>query len=72
MYFEFKGGGINGPARIARLAFSKSGKSLYYRGRRYEVLKSGGYKTNYFDSETGEEVWISGCKKREVTAFIPG
>src|ERR1700677_4408487 len=72
MYFEFKGDGINGPARIGRLTFSKSGKSLYYQGRRFEVLKSGGYKTNYFDSETGEEVWISGCKKKGGDRLHPG
>jgi hypothetical protein len=64
MYLETKPDGVSGDSRIGRVTFSKSGKSLYYRGRRYEILKSGGFKANYFDSETGEEIWISGCKKR--------
>jgi|BogFormECP03_OM2_1039629.scaffolds.fasta_scaffold05273_2 hypothetical protein len=72
MYFEFKGDGINGLARIGRLTLSKSGKSLYYQGRRHEVLKTGGYTTNYFDSETGEEVWISGYKKKGGDRLHPG
>ena len=32
MYIESKGDGITGPARIGRVTFSKSGKTLYYRG----------------------------------------
>ena len=64
MYIEGKPDGVSGSSRIGRVTFSKSGRSVYYRGRRYEVLKSGGFKTNYFDSETREEVWITGCKKR--------
>jgi hypothetical protein len=61
MYLETKPDGVSGESRIGRVTFSKSGKSL--RGRRYEILKSGGFKTNYFDGETSEEIWISGCKK---------
>jgi hypothetical protein len=64
MYFEAKGDGVDGPARIGRMRFSKSGQSVYYRGRRYETLAGAGFKANYFDVETGEPVWISGCKKR--------
>src|SRR5882724_9304959 len=56
MYIECKGNEISGPARIGRVTFSKSGKSLYYKGRRF--------KANYFDWETEEHYWISGCKKR--------
>jgi len=36
---------------------------LYYQGRRFETLSGDGYKANYFDVETGQEYWISGCKK---------
>lgn len=64
MYIEGKGDGIDGPARIGRVRFSASGRSVYYRGRRYESLSGQGYKANYFDVETGEHYWISGCKKR--------
>ena len=36
---------------------------MYYQGRRFETLSGDGYKANYFDVETGQEYWISGCKK---------
>jgi hypothetical protein len=72
MYIESKPDGVSGPGRIGRVTFSKSGKSLYYQGRRYEVKKSGGFKTNYFDSENREEVWISGCKKKGGDRLYPG
>ena len=68
MYIEQKTGegadGISGPARIGRVTFSKSGKSLYYRGRTLKTLAGRGFKANYFDVDTGEEFWISGCKKK--------
>ena len=64
MYIEYKGDdGIVGPARIGRVTFSKSSKSVYYRGRRLETLAGQGFKSNYFDVETGEHCWISGCRK---------
>ena len=63
MYIENKTDGLSGPARIGRVTFSKSGKSIFYRGRTFQSLKGHGFKANYFDTETGEEYWISGCKK---------
>jgi hypothetical protein len=64
MYIECKGDGISGPARIGRVTFSKSGRSLYYQGRRFQTLSGSGFKANYFDCESGEHYWFSGCKKR--------
>ena len=64
MYIEDKSGGLRGPARIGRVRFSQTGKSLYYNGRRFETQGGKGFKSNYFDVETGAEFWISGCKKR--------
>ncbi|MGH9735055.1 MAG: 1-deoxy-D-xylulose-5-phosphate synthase [Candidatus Acidiferrales bacterium] len=52
------------PARIGRVTFSNSGKSLYYRGREFASLDGAGFKANYFDCETYEQYWISGCKRR--------
>lgn len=63
MYIETKAGSISGPARIGRVSLSKSGKSLYYRGRMFQKTTLGGLKSNYFDAETREDYWISGCKK---------
>lgn len=64
MYIECKGEGISGPARIGRVTFSKSGRSLYYQGRRFQTLSGSEFKANYFDCESGEHYWFSGCKKR--------
>lgn len=64
MYIEYKGNdGLVGPARIGRVKFSKSGKSIHYGGKIFQTLKGDGFKSNYFDTATGEEYWISGCKK---------
>lgn len=70
MYIENKSAqppgqrGVQGPARIGRVTFSKSGKSLYYRGK--TLARGSGYKWNYFDVETHERYWISGPKKNGV------
>jgi len=63
MYIEYKGDGIAGPGRIGRVSFSKSGKSIYYKNRIFETLSGKGFKSNYYDVETGEDYWISGCRK---------
>jgi hypothetical protein len=61
MYIEDKASGLTGPARIGRVSFSKSGRTLYYRDRSFQRLKGGGAsKSNYYDTDTGEEYWISG------------
>lgn len=62
MYIENKASGLNGPARIGRVTYSKSGATLYYKGKSFRSLK-GGYKANYYDIQSGERYWISGCKK---------
>jgi hypothetical protein len=63
MYIENKSASLNGPARIGRVAFSQTGKSISYRGRTFRSLKGSGFKANYFDVETREEFWISGPRK---------
>jgi hypothetical protein len=71
MYIENKSGSLNGPARIGRVAFSKTGKSLRYGGRTFQSLKGSGFKANYFDIETGEEFWISGPRKDGQDRLYP-
>jgi len=61
MYIECKSGGLDGPGRIGCVEFSRSMRSFYYAGRRFQ--KTSGYKYNCHDVETGEEYWISGPKK---------
>jgi len=65
MYVELKTGfNDDGPAWIGRVRFSKTGRTLYYRGRRLQSLKGGGgMSANYFDLDTGDEFWVSGVKK---------
>jgi hypothetical protein len=63
MYIEFKGDGLTGPARIGRVSFSKTGRTLYYAGKTFQSLKGTGFKANYYDVETGEEYWISGPRR---------
>jgi hypothetical protein len=43
MYIENKSDGLSGPARIGRVIFSKSGKTLYYQGKSFQSLKGSGF-----------------------------
>jgi hypothetical protein len=76
MYIEFKGSDVTGPGRIGRVTFSHSGKTLYYKEKKFK--SQAGYaganqgKENYFDVETGDGYWISGCKKRGGDRLYPG
>lgn len=63
MYIEDKSHGLEGEARIGRVYFSKSGKTLYYRGKKFQSLKGFGFKTNYYEVSSGDEYWISGPRK---------
>ena len=64
MYVEAKSeAGDRGEARIGWVTFSKTGRSIYYRGKRFQRIKGGGAAGNYFEAETGDEYWISGIKK---------
>jgi hypothetical protein len=63
MYIESKGEGLTGPARIGRVTISKTGSTIYYGGRSFKSLKGRGFKSNYYDVESGEHYWISGPHK---------
>jgi hypothetical protein len=71
MYVENKSTSLNGPARIGRVTFSKTGKSISYEGRTFQSLKGRGFKANYFDVETGERFWISGPRKDGKDRLYP-
>ena len=73
MYIENKsnGDGLTGPARIGRVTFSKSGKTIYYRGAELQSLKGQGYKANYFDVNTDDYFWVSGPKKNGQDSLYP-
>lgn len=64
MWIEHKtGDGLAGPARIGWVKVSDKGKRLDYCGRAFRTLRGSGFKSNYYDLETHEEYWFSGCKK---------
>lgn len=63
MYIEYKGESMAVEARIGRVSFSKSGKSVHYNGKTFQSLDGTGFKANYFDTENGDHYWISGCKR---------
>lgn len=71
MYIEDKSSGLNGAARIGRVTFNRTGKSLTYRGRTFQSLKGSGFKANYFDIETGEHFWISAPRKDGADRLYP-
>lgn len=73
-YIELKSGySDNGPAWIAYVKESKSGRTLYFNGRGLMKLKgqrrgySGG---NYVDMETGESFWVSGVKEGRARSAL--
>jgi len=63
MWIEYKELDIVGPARIGWVEVKEKGKKLVYRDRSFRSLKGRGFKSNYYDIETKEEYWISGCRK---------
>ena len=66
-YVELKSGhSDNGPAWIAYVEQSKTGRTVYFNGRGLMKLKGqrrGAGGGNYVDMETGESFWVSGVKK---------
>jgi hypothetical protein len=64
MYMELKSDcGDCGPARIGRVAFSHTGRTLYYKDRSFRSSGGQGIAGNYYCVQTGEEYWISGPKR---------
>jgi hypothetical protein len=65
MWIEYKGdnNGIVGPARIGWAGVREKGKCLEYGQQRFRTLRGAGFKSNYYDIETQEHYWISGCRK---------
>jgi hypothetical protein len=61
MCIESKGERLQGPARIGRVTFTKSGKGIYYNGR--EFYRISGFKANYAEVGTNEPYWISGPRR---------
>jgi hypothetical protein len=52
-----------GEARIGRVSFSRTGKTLSYQGKTFHPLGGDGPEANYLDVETREEYRIADCRK---------
>lgn len=71
MYIESKAGGLTGPARIGRVTFSRTGATLHYAGKSFQSLQGSGFKSNYFEVDSGDAYWISGPRKDGRDALYP-
>ena len=69
MFIEAKEG-LTGPARIGRVEYSKSGRTLRYRGVSLQKCKD--YKANHFDVATGQRYWVSGPHRDGEDCLYPG
>jgi hypothetical protein len=54
----------NGPAWVAYVQTSKTGRTIYFNGRALQRAAKGHGQGNHFDVETGEAYWVSGVKTR--------
>jgi hypothetical protein len=63
-YIELKSGhSDSGPAWIAHVKVSKSGRTVYFNGKALQRATGGGISGNHLDIESREEYWVSGVKK---------
>lgn len=73
MYIELKSGyGDNGPAWIDKVRYSKSGRSVHWRGKELLNVGSRGISGNHQDVETGDVYWVSGVKKDQQDRHSAG
>jgi hypothetical protein len=73
MYLELKTGHQdNGPARIGRVSFSRTGRTIYYKDQKFLSIGGSGISANYLDVQTGEEYWISGPKRNGADRHCAG
>ena len=70
-YIERKTDGLRGIGRIARVSFSKTGKTIYYDGKSLLTLSGYALKANYFDEDTYEEYWISNPRRDGNDSLFP-
>ena len=63
MFIERKAGSLTGSARIGRVTFNRTGRTIFYRDQVFRRIVGGGFKSNYIEESTGDDYWISGPKK---------
>lgn len=52
-----------GPAWIGKATRSRTAATVYFNGKAFRRIKGSGISGNYFETESGDEYWISGVKK---------
>ena len=70
MYIENRAEGASDPARIGRVTFSKTGRTLYYGGKTFQSLK-GGDKATHYELISGDKYWFANCKKSGYVGAVP-
>jgi len=71
-YIELKSGhDDNGPAWIARVKVSRSGRTVYFNGKALKRA-SGSGAGNHYDIDSGLEYWVSGIKKNGLDRHWAG
>jgi hypothetical protein len=63
MYLEPKGENTANVARIGWVTFTNTNRSCYYQGRTFRNLRGRFSRANFYDVETEEHYWITGCRK---------
>lgn len=63
MWVEYKREELAGPVRIGSVEVKDRGRRLEYDGKSFRSLRGRGFKTNYYEMQTGEQYWITGCRK---------
>lgn len=54
---------IRKSSRIGWVKVSDKGKRLDHGAQTFRTLRGRGFKSNYYDIQTHERYWISGCRK---------
>ena len=66
------GASHNGPAWIAHVQTSKSGRTVYFNGLALQRSRRDQHQGNHFDVETGDHYWVSGIKSRDSNRHWAG
>jgi hypothetical protein len=73
MYIENKSSentsGLVGVARMGRVAFSKTGRTIYYNGKSFQSLNETEFKANFMTSKVEKSI---GFLVQRRTALIAG
>ena len=59
LLIENKSSSLNGPARIGRVTLSKTGATIYYKGKSFQTVKGTSFKAHYREAVSGDDYWIT-------------